>query len=56
MLASPWVRTNSNLIKITIDYWVCPDVLLNQDISLAKAKKAISDYKKAIGRLEGLAN
>jgi hypothetical protein len=39
----------------TIDRWVCPDVMGNQDISVAKAKKAISDYKKAIGRPEGLA-
>lgn len=41
--------------KRTIDRWVCPDVMLNQDISVAKAKKAISDYKKAIGRPQGLA-
>ena len=41
--------------KATIDRWVCPDVLRNQDISVAKAKMAISDYKKAIGRPEGLA-
>lgn len=41
--------------KATIDRWVCPDVMRNQDISVAKAKKAISDYKKAIGRPEGLA-
>ena len=41
--------------KTTIDRWVCPDVMLNQDISVAKAKKAISDYKKAIGRPEGMA-
>jgi hypothetical protein len=41
--------------KSTIDRWVCPDVMRNQDISVAKAKKAISDYKKAIGRPEGLA-
>lgn len=41
--------------KVTIDRWVCPDVMRNQDISVAKAKKAISDYKKAIGRPEGLA-
>jgi len=40
--------------KATIDRWVCPDVMRNQDISVAKAKKAISDYKKAIGRPEGL--
>jgi hypothetical protein len=41
--------------KTTIDRWVCPDVMRNQDISVAKAKKAISDYKKAIGRPEGQA-
>ncbi len=41
--------------KTTIDRWVCPDVLRNQGISVAKAKKAISDYRKAIGRPEGLA-
>ena len=41
--------------KTTIDRWVCPDVMRNQDISVAKAKKAISDYKKAIGRPEGVA-
>jgi len=41
--------------KITIDRWVCPDVMLNQDISIAKAKKAIFDYKKAIGRPEEVA-
>ena len=41
--------------KATISRWVCPDVLKNQDISVTKAKKAISDYKKAIGRPEGMA-
>lgn len=41
--------------KTTIDRWVCPDVMRNQDISVAKAKKAISDYKKAMGLSEGLA-
>lgn len=41
--------------KTIIDRWVCPDVIHNQDISISKAKKAISDYKKAIGRPEGLA-
>jgi hypothetical protein len=41
--------------KITIDRWICPDVMRNQDFSVAKAKKAISDYKKAIGRPEGVA-
>lgn len=41
--------------KATIDRWVCPDVMLNQAISVSKAKKAISDYNKAIGQPEGLA-
>ena len=41
--------------KVTIDRWLWPDVFKNQDISVAKAKKAISDYKKAIGQSEGLA-
>lgn len=41
--------------KATIERWLWPDVLKNQDISVAKAKKAISDYQKAIGRPEGLA-
>ncbi len=31
--------------KATIDRWLWPDVLKNQDTSVAKAKKAISDYK-----------
>ncbi|MGL1835095.1 hypothetical protein ACKVEX_16010 [Rhodocyclaceae bacterium SMB388] len=41
--------------KATIDRWLWPDVFKNQDTSVAKAKKAISDYKKAIGQPEGLA-
>lgn len=41
--------------KITIDRWLWPDVFKNQDTSVAKAKKAIADYKKAIGQPEGLA-
>lgn len=41
--------------KAAIDRWLWPDVFKNQDISVAKAKKAISDYKKAIGQPEGLA-
>lgn len=41
--------------KATIKRWLYPNVLRNQDVSVAKAKKAISDYKKAIGQVEGLA-
>ncbi|CAB3781860.1 hypothetical protein [Pararobbsia alpina] len=41
--------------KSIIDRCVWPDVFKNQAISVSKAKKAISDYRKAIGRPEGLA-
>ncbi len=41
--------------KTNISRWICPDVMRNQPISVAKAKKAISDYKKALGQAEGLA-
>ncbi len=41
--------------KATISRWVCSDVMRNQDYSVSKAKKAISDYKKAVGHAEGLA-
>lgn len=42
--------------KTTIDRWLWPDVIRNQDYSVAKAKKAITDYKKAIGQPDGLAD
>lgn len=41
--------------QVTINRWLWPDVLTNQNTSVAKAKKAISDYKKALGKPEGLA-
>ena len=41
--------------KKTIDRWLWPDVLRNQDPSVSQAKRAISDYKKAVGETEGLA-
>lgn len=41
--------------KVIIDRWLCPDVYKNQDYSVAKAKKPIADYKKAIGQPAGLA-
>jgi len=34
--------------KETIDRWLWPDVLRNQDTSVVKAKQAISSYKKAV--------
>jgi hypothetical protein len=41
--------------KETIDRWLWPDVLRNQDTSVVKAKQAISSYKKAVGEPVGLA-
>jgi hypothetical protein len=41
--------------KATIDRWLWPDVFKNQDTSVAKAKKAIADYRQAVGQPEGLA-
>jgi hypothetical protein len=41
--------------KRILDRWLWPDVLRNQDTSVAKAKRAISDYKMAMGDPEGLA-
>jgi hypothetical protein len=41
--------------KACISNWICPDVMNNQAISVSKAKKAIADYKKAIGHPNGMA-
>jgi hypothetical protein len=41
--------------KACISNGICPDLMKNQPISVSKAKKAIADYKKAIGRPEGMA-
>ena len=41
--------------KAAIDRWLWPDVFKNQNTSVAKAKKAITDYKKASGTADGLA-
>src|SRR5438552_13483715 len=41
--------------KQTIDRWLWPDVFRKQDTSVAKAKQAISNYKKAVGEPAGLA-
>jgi hypothetical protein len=38
--------------KETIERWLWPDVLRNQDYSVAKAKQAISSYRKAVGAPE----
>ena len=41
--------------KDTIDRWISPDVFLKQNVSVSKAKQAIADYRKALGKPEGLA-
>jgi hypothetical protein len=44
-----------NPYKETLDRWLWPDVLRNQDASVMKAKQAISSYRKAVGEAAGLA-
>ena len=41
--------------KKVISRWIYPDITKGQDVSVAKAKKAIADYRKAVGRPEGMA-
>ena len=41
--------------KKTLDRWLSPDVFRNQDVSVAKAKQAVSSYRKAVGDPAGLA-
>src|SRR5208282_778887 len=41
--------------KETLERWLWPDVLRNQEASVAKAKQVISSYRKAIGEPAGLA-
>jgi hypothetical protein len=40
--------------KRTIEQWLYPDVFGKEDISVSKAKKAVSDYQKAVDQPEGL--
>lgn len=41
--------------KASISKWISPDLMKGQPISTSKARKAIADYKKAIGRADGMA-
>jgi hypothetical protein len=41
--------------KASISKWISPDLMKGQPISVSKAKKAIADYKKAIGGPNGMA-
>jgi hypothetical protein len=40
--------------KGNISMWICPDPMRNQRASVLNAKKAIADYKRAMGRPDGL--
>jgi hypothetical protein len=41
--------------KAIIDRWLWPDPIKNQDTSVAAAKQAITDYRKAAGQPKGIA-
>ena len=41
--------------KETISRWINPDLQRGQTVSVAKAKKALADYRKAIGSMDGIA-
>ena len=41
--------------RALINRWVCPDFSRNQEISVARATKAVADYRHAAGHSEGLA-
>jgi hypothetical protein len=41
--------------KASISRWIRPDLERNQSVSVSNAKRAIAAYKKAFGRVEGLA-
>jgi hypothetical protein len=41
--------------KANISRWISPDLMKGHPISVSKAKKAIADYKKAIGRSDAMA-
>jgi hypothetical protein len=41
--------------QAVIDRWLYPDMYKNFDTSVAKAKRAVADYTKAIGQPEGMA-
>lgn len=41
--------------KANISRWISPDIMKAQPISVSKAKMAIADYKRAIGRQDGMA-
>ena len=52
MPVSDWAMTCSP--PAVIDRWLWPDVIKNQNTSVATAKKAITDFKKAAGQPDAL--
>jgi hypothetical protein len=55
MPALDWARNVLEPYQKTIDRWLWPDVFRNQGTSVSQAKRAISEYRKAVGDPEGLA-
>src|SRR5258707_12979376 len=55
MPAWAWDTISSNPSKQVFLIGYVPDPMKNQPISVSRAKKAIADYKKAIGRPDGMA-
>src|ERR1700724_1613953 len=53
MPALAWARTCWSPTRI--NRWLWPDLFGKQDTSVSQAKRAISDYKKAVGDPEGIA-
>ena len=41
--------------KADISRWINPDLMKGEPVSILKAKRAIADYEKAVGRPEGMA-
>lgn len=48
-------KDNLKPYKEIIERWTYPNVMYNEDYSTSKAKKAISDYEKAVGNPKGMA-
>jgi hypothetical protein len=48
-------RDHLRPFKVSISRWISPDLMKAQHISVSKAKKAIADYEKAVGRPDGMA-
>jgi hypothetical protein len=49
-----WATINFSLSRQVFLDGISPDLMKGQPVSASKAKKAIADFKKAIGRIEGM--